>query len=97
MENTRSEEVHIMSQAEFGRFVTDLKRDREMFDEFQKLTGDRPAWFKLAREKGYEFTAEEAVALGKAKTELSDEDLEKVAGGWSITCDTNTINPTISC
>jgi predicted ribosomally synthesized peptide with nif11-like leader len=86
-----------MSQAEFGRFLADLKKNPEMFSEFQKLTGDRPAWFKLAHEKGYNFTAEDAVALGKSSTELSDEDLEKVAGGWSLTCDTNTINPTISC
>jgi predicted ribosomally synthesized peptide with nif11-like leader len=84
-------------QAEFGRFVADLKKNPELVAEFQTLTGDQPAWFRLAREKGYSFTAEDAVALSTAATELSDEDLEKVAGGWSITCDTNTINPTISC
>lgn len=85
-----------MSQAEFGRLLADAKRDPDMLKEFKAVTGNQEAWFRLANLKGYDITAADAMTLQQA-TELSDADLEKVAGGWSIGCDTNTINPTWGC
>ncbi len=85
-----------MSQAEFGRFLSDVKKDPELLKEFKRVSGDQQAWFRLANRKGYDINAADAQAL-QTSTELSDADLEKVAGGWSIGCDTNTINPTIMC
>ena len=81
-----------MSRAEIERLYHDVQNDAELKKDFQELSDDKAAWVKLAQTKGYRITTEDTV---QASAELSDEDLEKVAGGWSLGCDTNTINPTI--
>ena len=72
-----------MSSAELERFLSDLQRDPELMEEFRSLAEDPKVWVRWATAKGYEVTLEEAVELENTYSEISDEDLEQAAGGWS--------------
>lgn len=71
-----------MSAAEFERFLSDLQRDPELMEEFRSLTDNAEIWVRWAGIKGYEVTLEEAAGLEETYSEISDEDLERAAGGW---------------
>jgi len=61
-------------------FVKKIGEDKE----FEKKISDAPdkeTRLKLAKEAGFDFTPEELTASLKEERELSDEDLENVAGG----------------
>ena len=49
----------------------------------EKLKGaaDADAFAAIAKEAGFAITAEDVQSMQPAKTELSDDDLERVAGG----------------
>ena len=85
-----------MSVQEVERFMKDIQKDPKLLDEFKQVDGDVGKAVSLANRKGYHFTVDEAEALNRSG-ELADSQLEKVAGGWSLGCDGNTINPTIMC
>jgi predicted ribosomally synthesized peptide with nif11-like leader len=73
-----------MSRLELERFTADFERDRALAEEFTRLGDDAAAWLRLAADRGYRLTAEEAQGLSSSHRELSDDELENVAGGdWS--------------
>lgn len=72
-----------MSSAEVERFLSDLQRDPELMEEFQSLAEDPKVWVRWATAKGYDITPEEAAELEDTHSEISDDDLEQAAGGWT--------------
>lgn len=71
-----------MSSSDLERFTTDLQNNPALADEFASLGEDPDAWVRRASMRGYHLTQEEASGLSSSYVELSDEDLEEVAGGW---------------
>lgn len=71
-----------MSRADLQRFTDDLAADDALASEFGALGDDAEAWYRHAAGKGYDLTAEEAAGLCSSYLELSDDELEEVAGGW---------------
>jgi predicted ribosomally synthesized peptide with nif11-like leader len=73
-----------MSQIELDRFVSDMERDPELAREFRRLASDVDAAVRWANVRGYQFTREEADRVHRLG-ELSEDDLDMVAGGWTST------------
>ena len=71
-----------MSRKDLVRFTDDFQNDLSLSDEFLSLGDDAAAWQALASEKGYELSFEEAESLIESYSELGDDELENVAGGW---------------
>lgn len=71
-----------MSRPEVERFTADFAADPALAEAFTALGDDPEGWVRLAREKGYDLTLEEAQGLISSQQELSDDELEEVAGGW---------------
>jgi predicted ribosomally synthesized peptide with nif11-like leader len=71
-----------MSIEDLERLMRDLRNDPELMREFQELGGDREAWVRWGRDRGYRFGVDEAEGLVRSRDEMSDDDLEQVAGGW---------------
>ena len=70
-----------MSKAEVQRFTDDLKTDAALKDAV-KAVGNEAELIELAKGKGYDFTLDELKAFAETmKGELSEEELERVAGG----------------
>lgn len=63
------------------RLKLDLEEDPRLAAELQRSDGGAEEWARWAQGRGYDITAAEAEELA-ATDELSDDDLEKVAGGW---------------
>lgn len=74
-----------MSRADLQRFAADLEADSRLADEFGALGDEPEEWHRLAVAKGYQLTFEEARGLSSSYEELSDDELEQVAGGWDGT------------
>lgn len=72
-----------MSTSDLQRLTNDLENDPALADLFSEIWSDVEAVAQLASERGYSLTTEEAAGLCASWEELSDEDLEQVAGGWS--------------
>ncbi|MBT3399862.1 MAG: Nif11-like leader peptide family natural product precursor [Rhodospirillaceae bacterium] len=75
-----------MSQSETERFANDLQNDEALRDEYSVVKpSEIDAVIAFARDKGYEFTAEEAQTFVErnAPRELSEEELASVSGGVS--------------
>jgi len=72
-----------MSQADIQRFVSDLKGNQVLLDEVKSGAVGLGAVVELAQSKGYDITVDEAKAYirEQANQELSDEQLDAVAGG----------------
>ena len=72
-----------MSQADVERFVADLKSNDELRDEVTGAAGGIGSIVEVAKDKGYDITVEEArdYIRSQASSELSDEQLDQVAGG----------------
>lgn len=72
-----------MSQAEVARFVADLKGDPALLERVRSNAGGIDSIVVLAREQGYDITADEAKAYIQQQTsqDLSDAQLDAVAGG----------------
>lgn len=71
-----------MSKAELERFSKDVKADPKLQEELKKSGTSEKAVVDIAKAKGYDFSVEELKAYAEAKKgELSEEDLQKVAGG----------------
>jgi len=68
--------------SEIERFGKDLAADEALLDELKKVGTDHAAIVAFANAKGYQFSLEDVKGLENlAGQELSEEDLEKVAGG----------------
>jgi predicted ribosomally synthesized peptide with nif11-like leader len=71
-----------MSRSELQRLQSDLRTGPGLAAELESLAGDPDAQVRWANEHGYRFSREEAADL-KPGGELSDEELEVAAGGWT--------------
>lgn len=72
-----------MSQADVERFVADLKNDEALRTGLGEHSTGIASVVEWANQKGYDISAEEASAYihGQAGRELSDNELDAVAGG----------------
>lgn len=69
--------------SEIQRFNKDLNENKEMLEEVKNAGNDLAKIVAYANGKGYNFTVAELEASATA-AELSEEQLDKVAGGLSI-------------
>lgn len=69
--------------SEIKRFNKDLSENKEILEEVKKIGNDVPKIVAYANSKGYNFTVADVEANAK-KGELSEEQLDKVAGGLVI-------------
>lgn len=74
-----------MSRPRLERFTAAFESDPALAERFTALGDDAEGWVRLAREKGYELTLEEARGLCSGRRELDDDELDEVAGGWDGT------------
>ncbi|MBL6934073.1 MAG: Nif11-like leader peptide family RiPP precursor [Alphaproteobacteria bacterium] len=72
-----------MSQADIERFVSDLNSDTGMMDELKSGSTGLASVVEFAGGKGYDISIDEAKAYiqEQAKQELSDDQLDGIAGG----------------
>lgn len=72
-----------MSQADVERFVSDLKSNDALRAELSSHASGVGSVVAFAKEKGYELSAEEVSSYiqGQAGSDLSDAQLDAVAGG----------------
>lgn len=70
-----------MSQTDYARLVTDLQGGSGAREEVLALAGSAQAVVSWAGAKGYELSVTEAERLLDSLQELSDDELDKVAGG----------------
>ena len=66
---------------EYKRFQTDLADNQVMQGEVKEIATDVEAVIKYANTKGYRFTFKDIEPLLKVDVELSEDDLDQVAGG----------------
>lgn len=71
-----------MSLEEVKRFNGAVKNSAEMQEEIKTLGNDVDKMIGYANEQGYTFTVDDINQLGQGN--LSDEDLDKVAGGGGV-------------
>jgi predicted ribosomally synthesized peptide with nif11-like leader len=70
-----------MSISELARLEADLKRNPDLRREVADLQGEPVQLAQWARRHGYDLTPAELRQLLGSPGELSDDDLEQVAGG----------------
>jgi len=71
--------------AEVERFANDVKSNTELQEAAKGAGTDVGALVAVANEHGYKFTADELNAhAATKKSELSEEELEQVAGGSNV-------------
>jgi hypothetical protein len=70
-----------MSHTELDRLETDLSRDSDLRREMARLQGEPIQVAEWARSRGYLLTPGQLRQLLGSQGELSDDDLEQVAGG----------------
>ncbi len=72
-----------MSKEDIDRFVADLKGNASLLDEAKAVSGGLAAMADFAQSKGYDISVDEAKTYisAKANAELSDSQLDAVAGG----------------
>ncbi len=81
-----------MSVEEIKRFNTDVNQDEALKEAVKKVGADVGALVVLAKDKGYDFTAEELQTLADSKQgELSEEQLDGVAGGGTTATHSNVV------
>ncbi len=83
-----------MSQTEVQRFAADLKSNADLRQAIDGVTSDPlPSVVGIAQRRGYDFTVDEARDFVRTRSRaagrpISDEDLDKVAGGATNPIDT---------
>jgi hypothetical protein len=70
-----------MSVSELERLEADLSRDLDLRREMARLGGEPIPVAEWARSRGYQLTPGQLRKLLGSQGELSDDDLEQVAGG----------------
>jgi len=85
-----------MSAADIERFVADLKGNASLLGEAKAAPGGLGAMVDLAKSKGYDITVDEAKSYiaDKANQELSDDQLDAVAGGKGHAVGPSTVQTT---
>jgi predicted ribosomally synthesized peptide with nif11-like leader len=80
-----------MSKAELERFVSDARSNQEFLAELSEGVIGLSEFVSRASAKGYDFSIEEAKDYMRTNhhPELSDDELESVVGGGSVTVTTN--------
>lgn len=71
-----------MSQIE--KFNKDILANKEMLEAVKKIGNDVAKIVAYANSKGYNFTVADVEASAKKGGELSEEQLNKVAGGTNV-------------
>lgn len=70
-----------MSRPEMDRLLADLQTHPHLLTELRSLAADPDRVAFWAQDKGYDLTPQEVKELAASDQELSDDDLEQVAGG----------------
>lgn len=70
-----------MNQAEVSRFIDYLRAAPSLVAEVKALLDDPDAAIRWAGERGFHFTEEDIRELREDSRDLSDDDLDQVAGG----------------
>lgn len=70
-----------MSRSELNRLLEDVRKDPLRLNELRALLRDTDAALHWASGQGYNLTREDVAELCDSDRELSDDDLEKAAGG----------------
>jgi predicted ribosomally synthesized peptide with nif11-like leader len=71
-----------MSKSEVERFANAVRADKGLQEELKKAAVSNEAIVAFAKDKGYDVNLNEIVSFVEAKkATLSEEDLDKVAGG----------------
>ncbi len=73
-----------MSMEEIKRFNEDVKSSSEMQEKVKAIGNDLEKVVNYANSHGYAFTLDDIQQLGQ-NNGLTDEDLDKVAGGGGVT------------
>ena len=71
-----------MSEEQLKAFLEAVKADASLQEKL-KAAGDADAVIALAKAAGFLISVDE---LKKAQSEISEEELEGVAGGWGKSC-----------
>jgi len=71
-----------MSRADLSRLSEEINHNHGLRMALEDLGGQPDEIVRWARVKGYELTPDEVEGLSVAE-ELSDDDLDAVAGGWT--------------
>ena len=72
-----------MSEEQLKAFLEKVKSDAELQEKL-KASADANAVVAIAKEAGFSITAEDIQSMQSATVELSDGELEQVAGGCQI-------------
>lgn len=81
-----------MSKQEMERFAKDVKTDSKLQEELKKAGTDAKSVVGIAKAKGYDFSEADLKAYADSKKgELSEEQLQKVAGGGSSVLAVSTV------
>jgi predicted ribosomally synthesized peptide with nif11-like leader len=75
------ERRNAMSKADLSRLLGDVRKTPHLLEELKTLVQDPDASIRWASEKGYDLDREDAEDLRESQQELTDDDLDKVAGG----------------
>ncbi len=80
-----------MSKAEIDRFVGEVRANQEFLTELSDGVIGLSQFVDRAKKAGYDFTIDEAKAYIRTNhhPNLSDDELEKVVGGGSVSTNTN--------
>jgi predicted ribosomally synthesized peptide with nif11-like leader len=70
-----------MNRAELNRLREDLRQDSRLLDESRGLLQDPDALLRWTQEKGFLLTPGDIQELLSSDQELSDDELDKAAGG----------------
>ena len=73
-----------MSEEQLKAFLEKVKADTSLQEKL-KAAADADAVTAIAKEAGFSISADD---LTMAQSEISDEELEGVAGGWNDNCNT---------
>jgi len=80
-----------VSKAEIDRFVGDVRANRNLLNQLSDGVIGLGHFVDRAKQAGYSFTVEEAKDYIRTnhKPDISDEELEQVVGGGSVSTNTN--------
>ena len=75
-----------MSEEQLNAFLEKVKGDTSLQEKL-KAAGSNEAAIEIAKDAGFSITAADIQSMQSPTAELSDEELEGAAGGWSLaTC-----------
>ena len=72
-----------MSEEQFKAFLEKVKSDTSLQEKL-KAAASPEAAIEIAKEAGFAITAEDIQSMQSATVELSDHELEQVAGGCQV-------------